>query len=151
MVYSGYAVTEFPPWLRRFLRGLGPIGPLQVRLMLGLLNGQIYRSFWHDKAKLTPELLATYRREFLVAGWDRAFWELILASHALNLAAQLPAMRIPTLVITGEQDRTVPTRESICLSEVLPHAMLSVIANCGHLPHEEQPDAFIAAVRKFLP
>ncbi len=150
MVYSGYAVTEFPPRLQRFLRGLGPLGPLQVRVMLGLMHQFVYRGFWHDKAKFTPELLAAYRREFLVPGWNRAFWNLILASHALHLAAQLPAMQIPTLVMTGDQDRTVPTRESIRLAEALPNATLSVIANCGHLPHEEQPEAFIAAVRTFL-
>ena len=54
------------------------------------------------------------------------------------------------LVITGDDDRIVPSEYSLRLVEELPNATLDVIAESGHLPHEEQPNAFMQAIIKFL-
>lgn len=150
MAYSGYAVSEFPGWLRTRLRALGPLGPLQVRLMVSRLHDTIIRSFWYDKTRVTPELLARYRQTLQIAYWDRALWELTLASHALGLDTQIGSIRAPALVITGDQDRTVRPAESHRLANELPNAELVVIPDCGHLPQEEQPEALVQAVRSFF-
>jgi len=39
---------------------------------------------------------------------------------------------------------------SIRLAEELPQASLKVIEDCGYLPHAEQPEQFMQAVRSFL-
>jgi pimeloyl-ACP methyl ester carboxylesterase len=83
--------------------------------------------------------------------WERALWELIRASHALNLEGFLETIRMPALVLTGEHDRTVRAEESVRLARALPNADLVTIPACGHLPHEEQPAAFLQAMRAFLP
>ncbi|WP_363184449.1 alpha/beta hydrolase [uncultured Thiocystis sp.] len=59
-------------------------------------------------------------------------------------------MNLPSLVITGEQDRAVKLEESQRLARELPGARLVVIPDCGHLPQEEAPAAFLAAVQGFL-
>jgi pimeloyl-ACP methyl ester carboxylesterase len=56
----------------------------------------------------------------------------------------------PVLVITGDDDRIVPTKDSIRLAGELPNASLEVIADAGHLPHEEQPQVFMEAVISYL-
>jgi pimeloyl-ACP methyl ester carboxylesterase len=58
---------------------------------------------------------------------------------------------VPVLVITGDDDRIVPTESSIRLSGELPGSELVVIPQCGHVPQEECPEAFLAAVNGFLP
>jgi pimeloyl-ACP methyl ester carboxylesterase len=150
MVYSGYAVSEFPAWLRPLLDAAAPLWALLVRGAISALHDTALRSFWHDPAKLTPEALARYRQNIQVARWERALWELIRTSHALNLEGFLETIRMPTLVLTGEHDRTVSAEESVRLARALPNADLVTIAACGHLPHEEQPTAFLEAVRAFL-
>jgi pimeloyl-ACP methyl ester carboxylesterase len=57
---------------------------------------------------------------------------------------------MPILVITGDDDRIVPTEQSLRLADELPNAMLSVIPQSGHLPHEESPIEFMQAVTEFL-
>lgn len=148
MVYSGYAVSEFPAWLRPLLHRLP--GALLVRGMIGMLQDTLIRSFWHDTSQVRPETLAAYRRAHRMQHWGRALWQLILSSHALGLERQLAALTLPTLVITGAHDRTVPTSESLRLADALPGACLVVIADCGHLPQEEQPEAFVSAVKEFV-
>ena len=54
------------------------------------------------------------------------------------------------LVITGDDDRIVPTAESLQLAEDIPAAGLVVLPACGHVPQEECPDAFLEAVVPFL-
>lgn len=54
------------------------------------------------------------------------------------------------LVITGDDDRIVPTAQSVRLAEELPNAELVVVPACGHVPHEECPQAVIDAITAFL-
>ena len=73
-----------------------------------------------------------------------------MASQASGLADQLEKFSLPVLVITGDNDRIVPTAESIRLADELPGAQLVVIPNAGHVPHEESPQAFMDAVTSFI-
>lgn len=148
MVYSGYPTSEMPAWVRPALPRR--LMAFVVRTIIRRTHDSIVRSFWHDKTKITPEILAHYRAALRAERWPDAMWELILATHKLRLAERLHEIQVPALVITGEHDRAVPTAQSIRLAEELPRARLVVIPECGHLPHEEQPDLFLNAVRTFL-
>jgi pimeloyl-ACP methyl ester carboxylesterase len=53
-------------------------------------------------------------------------------------------------VITGDDDRIVPTQNSIRLSREISDAELVVIPYCGHVPHEECPEAFLEATLDFV-
>ncbi len=150
MVYSGYPVSEMPRWMQPLLRRLHRVGPLMVRGMVTLVHDSAIRAFWHDESRLTPEVLAHYRQALQMANWEHATWELILATHRLNLAAQVPQLTVPALVITGEQDRIVPTSQSVRLAQELPNASIVKLPECGHLPHEECPAKFLHAVNDFF-
>lgn len=62
---------------------------------------------------------------------------------------QLGEMNFPALVIAGEEDQkfTAIARE---LAAVLPRATLSLVPECGHTPHVENPGAFLRAVANFF-
>ena len=55
---------------------------------------------------------------------------------------------VPVLLVHGEQDSLVPVSNSCRLSAVL-RAPLIKIADCGHTPAEEVPDAFVDIVTRF--
>lgn len=54
------------------------------------------------------------------------------------------------LVVHGEQDRVVPVANSRRVVNGIPGARLVVMNNCGHLPHEEDPDTFAEIVAEFM-
>lgn len=56
----------------------------------------------------------------------------------------------PVLIITGDNDRLVPSWNAERLSSAIPGSCLEVIKHCGHLPHEEKMDEFVSIVQKFL-
>lgn len=145
----GHAGT--PPWLRPLLGTpqMRRLGPLLLRFAVSRVDAAI-RIALHDPAWLTPEVLAGYKRPLRAENWDRALWEVTLASHPLGLDEQLGGILVPSLVITGDSDRIVPTEDSVRLAGELPKAELVVIPDCGHVPQEQYPDAFVDAVRDFV-
>lgn len=140
-----------PAWLRLFLntpqmRHLGPLLARQIRDW-GVDFG---RSAWHDPSKLTPEIWEGYTKPLRVENWDRALWEVTRASRPLGLERRLGEVRVPVLVVTGDDDSIIPTEQSIRLAGEIPGAQLVVIPECGHVPQEECPGPFLEAVETFL-
>jgi pimeloyl-ACP methyl ester carboxylesterase len=59
-------------------------------------------------------------------------------------------IRCPTLVLTGDQDNTIPNALSMEMASGIPGAKLVVLPNCGHLPQVEQTQATIDALTEWL-
>jgi len=63
----------------------------------------------------------------------------------------LPVMKIPTLVIVGNDDFICPPSAAEYLHREIPHSKLLAIENAGHFPWLEQPQQFFDGIRTFLP
>ena len=72
--------------------------------------------------------------------------------EGMQLDHELSAMRMPTLVVTGDPtlDDVVPVRLTEQYSRVWPHAERVTIARTGHLGLITRPDAFADAVVPFV-
>ena len=125
------------------------LGPLLAR-SLASQGDRLLNRAWHDPSRVTPETKAGYRKALRVENWDRGLWELTKAGRELKLGERVKDVRVPTLVITGDDDRIVPTQQSLRLARELPGAELVVIPNCGHVPQEECPKAFLKATTDFV-
>jgi 2-hydroxy-6-oxonona-2,4-dienedioate hydrolase len=66
------------------------------------------------------------------------------------LVERLPSLKVPTLVVWGERDRVFPQSQAREAVTHLPEGSLSLIPNCGHMPHVECPDRFLGALDGFL-
>jgi pimeloyl-ACP methyl ester carboxylesterase len=59
-------------------------------------------------------------------------------------------IKCPTLVLTGDQDNTIPNSLSMEMASGIPGAKLVVLPNCGHLPQVEQTQATTDALTEWL-
>jgi len=147
-IYSG---GGFPAWLKPVLDSTQGrwFGTLIAR---GIQNSgmDLLRTAWHDPSKLTDAVIAGYRKPLQLANFDRALWQLSVAQQAPALAERLTELKMPVLVITGDDDRIVPTEQSLRLAREIPGARLSLIQFCGHVPQEECPAIFLNAVTNFI-
>jgi pimeloyl-ACP methyl ester carboxylesterase len=126
-------------------------GPYFVRSIAGKSGDDLIHQAWHNPALITPDIIAGYRKPLNTPNWDRALWEFNLAgSNPEDLAPQLKNLKMPVLVMTGDDDRIIPTALSLKLGKEIPGATLAVIPACGHVPQEECPQLFLDAVDKFL-
>lgn len=147
-VYAGGGA----PALVRLLLYLPPINHLGPLLARRIADGgdDFIRAAWHDPSRVSEAVLEGYRRPLKIRDWERALWELTKASRSSGIARRLAEFTLPVLVVTGDDDRIVPTVQSVRLASELPDADLVVIPQSGHLAHEESPAEFLAAIDKFL-
>lgn len=62
----------------------------------------------------------------------------------------LRKVHVPTMIIAGESDTLVPRRRAEFLAAMMPQGCLEVIAEAGHLPQLEQPEAVTKVLDTFL-
>jgi pimeloyl-ACP methyl ester carboxylesterase len=67
-----------------------------------------------------------------------------------DFGALVRRVRAEALLIWGRQDKWIPVSHLERYTAGLPRSRALVLDRCGHLPHEEQPQAVAAAVRGFL-
>jgi 3-oxoadipate enol-lactonase len=72
------------------------------------------------------------------------------ASVAQDRAAPLEKIAVPTLVITGDEDRVYPLALMQRMAQRIPNSELVVLESCGHLSNLEQPERFNEVVLDFL-
>jgi pimeloyl-ACP methyl ester carboxylesterase len=140
-----------PAWVRWLEKTpqMQHLGPLFVRSIQK--NGlELVRTAWHDPSKITQATWDGYTLPLKAENWDRALWYFTLAAQNPGLISRLNDFTLPILVITGADDRIVPTAGSIKLAGALRTSSLVVIPDAGHVPQEEQPAAFLQAVQDFL-
>jgi 3-oxoadipate enol-lactonase len=72
------------------------------------------------------------------------------AIKGLNYLDRLCEIKIPTLIIVGEDDPGTPVAASKAMHECIPGSKLVVLPVAAHLSNVEQADAFNRAVLDFL-
>jgi len=142
---------RFPSWLLSLMATpqMRHVGPLLVRNIAQTGNDTI-RQAWHDPSLVTDEVIAGYRKPLKANNWDRALYEFTIASRPLGLKERFVELKMPVIVIAGDDDRIIPTAYSIQAAQDIPGAQLAILPSCGHVPHEECPTAFMDVVVKFL-
>jgi pimeloyl-ACP methyl ester carboxylesterase len=59
-------------------------------------------------------------------------------------------IKCPTLVLTGDQDNSVPNSQSVEMANGIPGAKLVILPDCGHLPQLELPQATADALVEWM-
>jgi pimeloyl-ACP methyl ester carboxylesterase len=67
-----------------------------------------------------------------------------------RLRESLKSIHCPVLAFQGDNDEYATSKQLEVLRECVPSAHISTIADCGHTPHREKPDAVLRMVAQFL-
>jgi pimeloyl-ACP methyl ester carboxylesterase len=123
----------------------------------------VYQRAWGRTALLFAHPPRSVPREWLAEQCRLALWPGYLEAHLTVLRTlvdpggqrgvlvdQLPLLKIPTLVVWGACDRVFPQSQAKEAVAQLPEGSLSLVPECGHMPHVECPDSFLAALDDFL-
>ncbi len=62
----------------------------------------------------------------------------------------LPSIKVPTLVIAGEEDPITPVSDAWRMVGMIPGSELAVVPGAAHLTSLEKPDEVSGAIRRFL-
>jgi pimeloyl-ACP methyl ester carboxylesterase len=141
-----------PPRLRPFLNTapLRRIAPRVVERFVGEVTRERSTRSWADPSRADELDLAPYRNLMRIEGWSRGLWEVMTAEPPPDLRPVLRSIRVPTLVVTGAQDRTISPRWGRWVAASVPGGRFTLLPDCGHVPHQERPLELAAIVRPFL-
>ena len=147
---SGYATTAASVPIAFKLAQM----PVLSRLLGNILPRRVVessvRNVYADPAKVTPELVDRYYELALRAGNRKA----ITARFAQNKPGQnesaIKQVKVPTLIIWGALDRLITPDNAEKFHRDIAGSQLIVFEKLGHVGHEEDPVATVAAVQTFL-
>ena len=123
-------------------RLLGPTGFLVDAVVETLLSPSTRAS--------DPEAVELVRRSFVEADPRRMRNAVASISlHREDLAALLPGITVPTLMITGEQHSGWTPAQGAAAVATMPDGRAAVVADAAYLVPLEQPDAVVGLIRDF--
>ncbi len=118
-----------------------------------VLVRDVLKEVFYDHSKITDELINQYAESLSSAEAKRSLIRSasqFVSEEMKHVHSKFNQITIPTLVISGVDDRLIPIEESYGLKRSLPHVELKVIPQCGHSPQEECPHETAKLVSKFL-
>ena len=107
-------------------------------------------------AKVAKPLFAPFRSPGSLIGSDladaeaRGMGAIFRKTVGFDQGATLPAIRVPTLLLSGTNDSSVPLRITQEAHGLIPGSELLLLPGLGHNAHQENPTLFCGAVLRFL-
>ena len=114
---------------------------------------EVVRRSWHDPARFTPDFNAW--EDAALVRYARGRDALCLYGfqpymYNPQLKRWLARIAVPTLVLWGASDRVVMPEYGRAYADLIPGARFELIADAGHHPEIEQPEAFVERISAFL-
>jgi pimeloyl-ACP methyl ester carboxylesterase len=140
------------------LRGRLFMLPLIPEMLLGMNTDVIrrknLRDYWiHDPELLTDEIFDTLSGHQKIEGSTRAALDVLRRNFFNTLEREIHALAeldIPTLLVWGRHDRSVPLESGMTMHRILVGSRLEVFDDAGHLPNFDQADRFNEMVLDFF-
>jgi len=148
------AVTNNAPTKYLLMRLFGSpiIGDLVSPLLLGsrrLLRMRMKRVYDRHAWVLDERRVDARHIPLRAASTHRAVIRTVRRWDADRIQRQAHLITQPTLLLWGENDLETPLHYGKLLQEEIMDSRLIVFRDCGHLPHEEFPEAFTEVVSNF--
>jgi pimeloyl-ACP methyl ester carboxylesterase len=155
---AGLGRTINPAFTSVNVPGLGEAAMPLWRTPIGAYQrawGRTALLFAHPPGTVPREWLAEQCRLALSPGYLEAHMAVLRAlvsplGQREVLVDHLPSLKMPTLVVWGARDRVFPESQAREAVARLPEGSLALIPDCGHMPHVECPERFLAALGGFI-
>jgi len=146
------AFGHAPTRLARFARLIAPLAKwLPPGLLAGLVQGSV-RTGFSDPERHRLSLDTCLQPFTSRAGRDLLVRHLraLPRCPTAGLTPSLAALRIPTAIVWGAEDRFYPVSLAERLRAAIPDATLEVVAGASHFLPEDAPDRVRAAIARLL-
>jgi pimeloyl-ACP methyl ester carboxylesterase len=104
---------------------------------------------WAWGPEADPTLVAR-GRQMMARVHPQVVWGDFAACDRFDVRERIGEITVPTLVITGSEDRMTPPKFGQWLAERIPGARFVLVEGAGHMVMLEKPDQVASAVREWL-
>lgn len=139
---AGPAMGKFmvPPldsWATSFLKNPG-------------VRRRISQQAYCDRTLVTPDAELCAALHLQMPRWKEALIAFTKSGGYNFLDGYIQKIESPTLIIWGERDKILGTKDAKRFEHTIPSSQLIWITNCGHVPHLEKPRNTAEAIMSFL-
>lgn len=146
-----------PNWAKARRKNFAELAPLTYTFVRGLalqrkmVRKALLRSYFDD-SQVTEETVEAYLARLRIEGAARAYRGLTvpLEPGADGEDVHFTDLQLPVLVVWGEEDSLIDIEHGRVAAEEMPLSRFVSLAEAGHSPMEEQPEALLQAIRPFL-
>lgn len=142
-----YVNESLPEWVVD-LPQVQHLGPLLARAIGG--SESFLASTWTEPGAMPPERMAMSLIHTKVRNWDLGLWSYLEDWRTPDMAPVVARLSHPLLIVSGTEDAIVPIEDSHRLHDSVPGSVLTLLPECGHVPQEECPNAYLRAVSEWL-
>jgi pimeloyl-ACP methyl ester carboxylesterase len=114
------------------------------------IRSYLARNIYADPARVTDEIVEQYHTAAHQPGGENVLPSFVSGFLNVSITEAFKKVVDLPLIVWGQQAKETPVSQAEAFLVANPNAKLEVIQDAGMLPHEEQPEAFLAAVRPFL-
>lgn len=123
---------------------------LAERLLVDLSDRLMRPASFAERTDITQQEYDRLRADVRRPDQGRVRAECYAAMRENDLQGRLGKVQIPSLILWGAEDNTVPLRDAGIVADEWPGADLRILPKTGHWPHFESPDAVRRQVAAFL-
>jgi len=144
----------FPEFVKSIFRTR--LGKAVVQQLVRSEIGEVaIRRAWHNVKKIPDDVINNYKNTLRAKNWHEALVEMASTLDASEVAKQLHEVQVPILILHGNEDKIVPVSESEQMLSDLARfgnaeVAMSVIRECGHVPHEEASATVVSHLLQFF-
>jgi pimeloyl-ACP methyl ester carboxylesterase len=82
--------------------------------------------------------------------WSKSLISFTRSGGYRSCKARLAEIQVPTLILWGEGDRILGTKDAARFQNAIPQSKLVWVTNCGHVPHLENPEFTAESIQGFV-
>jgi 3-oxoadipate enol-lactonase len=97
-----------------------------------------------------PHVAATLRAMMEACPPDTIAHALVALRDRPDRSGELASIKVPTLILVGEQDQPTPPHAAEAMHAKIAGSMLTIVPGAGHLTPVEQPEFVTRAIRQFM-
>ena len=147
---AGYATTATSVPIGFKLAQIPMLSGLMANILPRKVIESSLRNVYGDPSKITTELIDRYYELALRTGNRKSLAARFSQNKAGEFEAQILQIKQPTLVIWGGLDRLIPPENAEKFHRDIANSQVVMFGKLGHVGHEEDPAATVAAAKAFL-
>ena len=136
------------PAIARFL--FPPLGELAANFLRSPnVRRKVSLQAYADASFVSPDALLCGALHLQCPHWQQAIISFTKSGGYNFLADKIAAIEQPTLLLWGDSDKILGTKDAAKFQQAIAHSKLVWINHCGHVPHLEKPQATAEQILAF--
>ncbi len=111
---------------------------------------KISEKAYYDKAFASVDAQKCAALHLDCPNWSKSLISFTRSGGYRSCKTSLAEIQVPTLILWGEGDRILGTKDATRFHSAIPQSKLVWVPNCGHVPHLEKPEFTARAMMDFL-